>query len=74
MSTATVRNVDRTTLSEEARNALLILSTLPVAEVNVLKGSQAVRRQMARDCQTYVRMVAWQGEAGRVGATARDFL
>jgi GH24 family phage-related lysozyme (muramidase) len=38
MSTATVRNIDRTTLSEEARNALLILSTLPVEDVNVLKG------------------------------------
>jgi GH24 family phage-related lysozyme (muramidase) len=38
MSTAPVRNVNRTTLSEEARNALLILSTLPVADVNVLKG------------------------------------
>jgi hypothetical protein len=39
-----------------------------------LEGSQAVPRQTASDCQTYVRMVTWQGEAGRVGATARDFV
>ncbi len=37
MSTATVQNVDRTTLSEEERNALAILAALPIADLDALK-------------------------------------
>jgi hypothetical protein len=60
--------IDRETLRQRYEAAPRITND------RLSEGFKAVPRQMARDCQTYVRMVTWQGEAGRAGATARDFV
>ena len=64
MSTATVRNVDRTTLSEEARNALLILSTLPVADVKLVAAGAIPRTTSGKLARLACRAEYLSGELG----------